>query len=100
MTIILTFVVKVAYFIAINIVTLFNVHIIGHYVSDGYSTFAPVQTHPGGPTASYTVRRGSFPGIKRTGCRVNHTPPSGVEVTENVDLYPYTPSVPSWQVIR
>jgi hypothetical protein len=41
----------------------------------------------------------SFPGLKRPGRGVNHPSPSSAEVKERVELYLYTPSVPSWQVI-
>ena len=35
---------------------------------------APVQTSPGAYSASYTVGTGSFPGVKRPGCVVDHPP--------------------------
>jgi hypothetical protein len=34
----------------------------------------PVQTDPGAHPASYTLGTGSFPGIKRPECGVNHPP--------------------------
>ena len=33
-----------------------------------------VQTGPGAHPASYTTGTGSFPGVKRPGCGVNHPP--------------------------
>jgi hypothetical protein len=41
---------------------------------------------------------GSFPGVKRPGRGVDH-PPSA-EVKERVELYIYSPSGPSWPVLR
>jgi hypothetical protein len=35
---------------------------------------APVQTAPGAHPASYTMGTGSFLGVKRPGCRVEHQP--------------------------
>jgi hypothetical protein len=34
----------------------------------------PVQTGPGAHPASYTKRTGSYPGVKRPGCGVDHSP--------------------------
>jgi hypothetical protein len=41
---------------------------------------APVRTGRGTHPASYTMGTGSFPGIKRPGRGVGHTPPSSFEV--------------------
>jgi len=60
---------------------------------------SPVQTCPGAHPASYTMGTGSFPGVKRPGCGVNHQLSSSTEVKERVKLYLYSPSVPLWQVI-
>ena len=49
--------------------------------------------------ASCTMGTGSFPGVKRPGHGVNHPPLSSPEVKERVELYVYSLSVPSWQVI-
>jgi hypothetical protein len=40
----------------------------------GARFFAPVQTGPRTHPASYTMGLGSFPGVKRPGCGVNHPP--------------------------
>ena len=48
---------------------------------------APVQTGPGAHPASYTMGTGSFPGVKRPRCGVDHPPPSRAEVEEIVELY-------------
>jgi hypothetical protein len=56
----------------------------------------PVQIGPRTHKASYTMGSGSFPGVKRPGRGVNHPPPSIAAVT--VELYLYSPSVPSWHV--
>ena len=39
---------------------------------------------------------GLFPGVKRSGRRVDHPPPSSAEVKERVELYLCSPFVPSW----
>ena len=49
------------------------------------------KAHP----ASYTISTGSFPGVKRPGCGVDHLPPSSAEVKERVELYLYSHSGPS-----
>jgi hypothetical protein len=61
--------------------------------------FAPVQTGPEAHPAPYTMGTGSFPGVKRPGCGVDHRPQSSAEVKERVEVYFYSPSVPSWQAI-
>ena len=58
-----------------------------------------VQTGPGARPASYTMRTGLFPGVKRPGRDVDHPSPSSVEVEERVELYLYSPSAPSWPVL-
>jgi hypothetical protein len=55
---------------------------------------------PWGPTnLLYYGYRVSFPGVKRPGRGINHPPPSSVEVKERQDLYFYSPSERSWQII-
>ena len=61
---------------------------------------APVEIGPGADTASCTTGTGSLPGVKRPGRGVDHVPTSCVEVKERVELYLYTPSGPSWSVLR
>ena len=57
----------------------------------------PVQTDPGAHTASCTIStRVSLPGVKWPGRGVDHPPPSSTKVKERVELYPYSPSGPSW----
>ena len=41
---------------------------------------APVQTGAGAYPASYTMGTGSFPGVKRPGRDVDHSPPSSAKV--------------------
>ena len=60
---------------------------------------APIQTGPGAHPASCTVGTGSFPGVKRPGCGVDHPPPSIAEVKERVELYHCSTSGASWLVI-
>ena len=65
----------------------------------GSRFFAPVQTGTGTQPANYTVLTGSFLGVKRPGCGVDHPPPSRAEVKERVELYLYSPSGPSWSIL-
>ena len=58
-----------------------------------------VQTGPGAHPASYTMGTESFLGVKRPGRGVDHPPPSSADVKESVQLYPYSPSGPSWSVL-
>jgi hypothetical protein len=61
---------------------------------------APVQTGPLAHSASYTRGPGSFSGVKWPGRGVDHPLPSGTEVEKRVELYLYSPSGPSWPVVR
>jgi hypothetical protein len=47
---------------------------------------APVQTHSGAHPASYTMGTGSVSGVKRSGCGVDHPPPSSAEVKQRVEV--------------
>jgi len=58
-----------------------------------------VHTGPGAHPAPYTMGTVSFPGIKRPGCDVDHTPPASADVKERVELYLYSPSGPLWSVL-
>jgi len=60
---------------------------------------APVQTGPGAHPASSTVGTGSFPGVKRSGRGVDHSPAPSAEVKERVELYLYSPTKLSWPVL-
>jgi hypothetical protein len=60
---------------------------------------ALVQIGPRAHLASCTVGTGSLPGVKRPGRGVNHPPPSSAEVKKRVELYPYSPSGPSWPLL-
>jgi hypothetical protein len=44
--------------------------------------------------ASYAVGTGSFPGVKRLGCGVDHPTPSSADVKERVEPYLCSPSGP------
>jgi hypothetical protein len=61
---------------------------------------APVQNGPGTHPGSYTMCTGSFPGVKRPWRGVDHPLPSSAEVKERLELYLYSPSGPSWPVLR
>ena len=50
---------------------------------------APNQTIPGVHPASYTMGTGSFPGVKRPGCDVDHPHSFSAEVKERVELHLY-----------
>ena len=60
---------------------------------------APVQTGSEAHPASYTMGTGSFQGIKRTGCGVDHSHPSSAKVKERVELYLYSLSGSSMPVL-
>ena len=59
----------------------------------------PVQTGPGAHPASYTMRTGSYPGVKQPGRGVDHPPTFSAEVEGRVELYSCSPSGPSWPVL-
>jgi hypothetical protein len=59
----------------------------------------PIHTGPGARPASYTMGTESFPGVKRPGPGIDHPPPSSAEVKERVQLYLYSPFVPSWPIL-
>ena len=52
--------------------------------------FAPVQTGSEAHPASYKMGAGSFLGVKRMGCGVDHRLPSSAEFKERVELYLYS----------
>jgi hypothetical protein len=60
---------------------------------------ATVQTGPGTHRASYAMRTGSIPEVKRPGRGVNHAPLSSAEVKERVELYLYSPSGALWPLL-
>jgi hypothetical protein len=68
----------------------------GDRIPVGARFYAPVQTSPGAYPASCTMGTGSFPGVKRPGRGIDHSPPSSAKVKERVELYLYSPSGPSW----
>jgi hypothetical protein len=53
----------------------------------------------GPPSLLYNGYLRSFPGVKRPGRGVDHPPSSSAEVKERLELYPYSPSGPSWPVL-
>ena len=55
---------------------------------------SPVRTASEAHPASYTVGTRPFPEVERTGCDIDHPPPSNAKVKERVELYLYTPSEP------
>ena len=71
----------------------------GDQILVGARFFANVQTGPGAHPVLYTMGTGSFPGVKRLGCGIDHPPPYSAEVKERVELYLLPPSEPLWPVI-
>ena len=47
----------------------------------------------------YNEPRVSFTGVKRPGRGIDYPPPSSAEVKERVELYLYSPAVPSWLAV-
>jgi hypothetical protein len=60
-----------------------------------YST--PIQTGPEAHQDSYISGTVPYTGSEWPAYGVNHPYPSTTEVIERVELYLYSPSVPSWQ---
>jgi hypothetical protein len=59
---------------------------------------AHTQAHTGPHPPSYTMGAGSFPEAKQLGRGLNHPPPYSADIKERVELYFYSPSVPSWHI--
>ena len=68
----------------------------GSNAGGGARLSAPVQTGPGARPASYTLGTRSFPGVKRQGHGVDHTPASSAEVKERVELF----ILPFWAFVN
>ena len=67
----------------------------GDRILAGARFSVPIQTGPGVHPASYIMGTG----VKWPGRGIDHPPPSSTEVEEKVELYLYSPSVPSWPVL-
>jgi len=52
--------------------------------------YSSVKAGPGDHPTSYTMRNGSFPGVKRPGRGVDNPPQPSAEVEERVELYFYS----------
>jgi len=59
----------------------------------------PIQTGPVVHPASSTVGTRSFQGVKRLGHGINHPLLSSTKLKESVELYLYSLSAPSWQIM-
>ena len=70
----------------------------GSNPSDGES-FRTRPHRPWGPPSLLYKYQISFQGVKRPGRGVNHPSPFSTEVEERIELYLYSPSWPSWQVV-
>jgi hypothetical protein len=71
----------------------------GDRILVGPRLFTPINTGPESHPASCTVSTSSLPGLKRPGHSIDQPPESSAEVKENVELYLYSHSEPSWPVI-
>jgi hypothetical protein len=60
----------------------------------------PIQTGPGAHPASYIIGTGLFLGVKWPGHGVNHPSLSRTKVKEGIELYLYSPHVPSWNRVN
>ena len=58
-----------------------------------------IQNGPGAHPTSYKIGTRSFPWVMRPGSGVNHPSPCSTDVKETVELYVYSPSVPTWHII-
>ena len=66
----------------------------------GSKLFRTCPDRPWGPPGClYNRYRVSFPGVKWPGRGVDHPLPSTAEDKERVEIYFYSPSGPSWQVV-
>jgi hypothetical protein len=64
-----------------------------------YLNFATCYEASPAHTSSYTMGTGSLPRVKRSGRVVDHSSLSTAEVKERGELYPYSPSGPSWSIL-
>jgi hypothetical protein len=78
----------------------YNVRTFVLYMQNTVARFlTPVQTGPGAQAVSYTMGTVLFLGVKQPVCGINHPPQSSTEVKERVELYIFSPFMPSWHVI-
>ena len=71
----------------------------GNRISVGTRFSASAQTGPGAYSSSFTIRTGSFPGVKRKERGVDHPPPPSSEVKERIKLYLCPSSGPAWLIL-
>jgi hypothetical protein len=72
----------------------------GDRIPGGAARFsAPVQTRCGAHPVSYTMGTRSFPGVKRPGRDIYHSPPSSTEGEGRAELYICSHSGPSWPLL-
>ena len=73
----------------------------GDRIPMGSDIFRTCPAQPWGPPwLLYNGYRVIPRGVKRPGLGLNHAPSSSVEVKERVELYLYSPSGSSWQVLE
>jgi hypothetical protein len=65
----------------------------------GGESFRTRPHRPWGPPSLLYKYQISFQGVKRPGRGVKHPSPFSTEVEERIELYLYSPSWPSWQVV-
>jgi hypothetical protein len=85
---------------SVGIATRYGLDGPGGRIPVGARYSASVQTGPRVHPAFYTRGTGSYPGVTRPGRAVDHPPTSNAEVKERVELYLYSPTGPSWPVLR
>ena len=84
---------------SVGIATRYGLDGLGSYPGGG-EIFRTRPDRPWGPTRLlYNVQTVPFPGLKRPGSGVNHTPSSSAVAKERVELYLYSLSRPSWLVL-
>jgi len=67
----------------------------------GREIFCTLSDQPWGPPSlQYKIGARSFLGVKCLRRAADHPPTSSAEVKERVELYLYSPSGPSWPVLR
>jgi hypothetical protein len=60
---------------------------------------APRNVYKMAHPAFYTMGTGSFLGVKRPGCDVDHPPSSSAEVKKRVEIHLYSTYGPLWPVL-
>ena len=83
---------------SVGIVTGYGMDGLGIESRWGARFSSPIQTGSEFLPASYTMDTGPFPGVKRPGRGVEHSPPSSTKAKGRVELYLFS-YAPLWPVI-